>query len=369
MGRLPSLRLVAVVISLNLSTAAAAIAQSQPANGARWEVEGHAGLGLIRLPAGGTSGVPEPGAALTSTSPIFPSRRTSSWFFGDGASMINDVNAVLGIPARLSPLDPAFASLGAGSTGGATFGLRVRRLITPRMSGEISIDLLSSAADLPDALAAAAESSRASFETTFAGLLNSGPFTGIDVDATSDVSRGSGREIAVTGALGFTLGSPGGLDPYVTLGGGVIRGAGSGETIALEGRYRATTSVAGTGNISIDETDRVRLRYGHATTYVAVAGGGLRHTLTAGWGIRVDARVFIGANNTRLLLDADPSTVRSAPAGFIETLTYPNIQFSTDPASGRTSTLSGPALDGFEAFTGGGPQTRVLLTVGIVRRF
>jgi hypothetical protein len=59
---------------------------------------------------------------------------------------------------------------------------------------------------------------------------------------------------------------------------------------------------------------------------------------------------------------------RGTPAGFIETFTHPNLQFSNDPALGRESSLSG-SLDGFEAFTGSGLSTRLLITIGLTRRF
>ena len=60
-----------------------------------------------------------------------------------------------------------------------------------------------------------------------------------------------------------------------------------------------------------------------------------------------------------------PSFARTGPAGFVESFTNPAIQFSNDPSTGRRSTLSAPALQGFEVFSGG-IQTRTLVTVGVV---
>src|SRR5713101_6279885 len=56
-----------------------------------WEIEGHGGFALAGMPTGGLSAVPIPGAALTTSSPLFPTRRTSSWFFGSGAALLNSV--------------------------------------------------------------------------------------------------------------------------------------------------------------------------------------------------------------------------------------------------------------------------------------
>ena len=78
--------------------------------------------------------------------------------------------------------------------------------------------------------------------------------------------------------------------------------------------------------------------------------------------------MLMGPDTTRLLVDATPSTTRSGPSGFVESFTNPGVQFSNDPSTGRRSTLSAPALQGFAVFSGGF-QARTLLTVGIVRRF
>jgi hypothetical protein len=86
------------------------------------------------------------------------------------------------------------------------------------------------------------------------------------------------------------------------------------------------------------------------------------------WGVRVDARMLVGPDTTRVLIDATPSIARSGLSGFIEAGTNPAVVFSNDPSTGRRSTLSGPALQAFEVFKGG-LQSRILLTVGVFRRF
>jgi uncharacterized protein (UPF0548 family) len=337
-------------------------AQSQ--TGHRWELEGHVGVAIGRLPAGGSTTLPDPGAPLTSTNPTFPARRTSTWFLGDGAAMFNDAAAELGVAARISSLDAALVSLGQGSTAGASFGLRARRGLTPRLSAEVSLDVMTGSADLPEELVSAAEAGRESFERAFSELVASGPFSNGVVSATTTAGGGSSREVVLTGALSMRLSSTGTVVPYLTVGGGLVTGAADGESLTLDGHYRGV--VAG---VPIDETDRMTLRYGHATSFVVVAGAGVRRDLSDRWAFRIDGRVFIGANNTRLLLDAAPSVARGTPSGFIETFTYPNLQFSNDPSTGRESTLSGAPLDGFEAFRGEGIRTRILFAVGVVRRF
>jgi hypothetical protein len=155
----------------------------------------------------------------------------------------------------------------------------------------------------------------------------------------------------------------------VTFGGGMLSGMGDVASVTLEGDYRFVIAPESGSSVPIHETDRITLRFEHSTTFVGLAGGGLRKQMSDRWGFRIDGRVFIGPANSRLLIDATPTVTPGSPAGFIETTTNPNIQFSNDSATGRQSTLSGPALDGFTAFKSTGIQTRTLITFGVFVRF
>ena len=67
--------------------AASATAQERE----KWEVEFHGGGMLVNNPTGGTASLPDPGPAFI-TELGRPSRRESSWYFGDGALLLNQVN-------------------------------------------------------------------------------------------------------------------------------------------------------------------------------------------------------------------------------------------------------------------------------------
>jgi len=58
----------------------------------------------------------------------------------------------------------------------------------------------------------------------------------------------------------------------------------------------------------------------------------------------------------------------ASPAGFVELLTNPALQFSNNPSTGRLSSL-GDTLDRFEVFAGDGLQLRFLITAGVTIRF
>ena len=356
-------RIRAVLQRLSALAACLLVPASLTAQEPRWEIEGYGGIVAARTASAGSQTLPLPGAPLVTSNPTFPTREIPSWFFGDGATVLNGANAELGATGRITPLDAAFAPLGSTRVGAV--GVRVRRRLAARWSAEISVDALTGPDDRVSDLGASVDASRDSFQTAFTGLLRTGPFAGVVVDATgsSDTSV-ERRDTAVTAALSARFKPWGSFVPYATFGGGVMAGSGSLPSASLEGRYRFSIL----GEVPIDESDRVSLRYTRSTAFVAVLGGGLQRDISGGWGLRIDARLLMGPDTTRVVVDATPSTTRGTPPGFVESFTNPGVQFSNDPSTGRRSTLSAHALQGFEVFSGGF-QSRTLLTVGLVRRF
>jgi hypothetical protein len=328
-----------------------------------WEIEAYGGIVAARTAGEGTRSLPAAGAPIVTSNPIFPSREVPSWLFGDGATLLNGINAEFGKAGRLTPLDQAFAPLDSARV--ASVGVRVRRRLTDRFSAEIGLDAFTRPEDKSSGLDAAVEASRASFRTAFTDLLATGPFSGVVVDASgttaTEVRR---RETAATLALNVRFTPWGSFVPYLTFGGGVLTGGGSLPSASLQGRYRFSIL----GEVPIDETDRVSLRYTRGASFVAVLGAGLQRDLSDRWGVRVDGRMLLGPDATRIVIDASPSAARTGPSGFVESFTNPAVQFSNDPSTGRRSTLSASALQGVEVFSGG-LQTRTLLTVGVFRRF
>src|SRR5688572_3578875 len=83
------------VARLMISCAGLLVLQAAPAsaqNAPKWEIEFHAGGLVTNNPTDGTTALPPAGAAFT-TAGARPSRRVSSWYFGDGAALLNEVLA------------------------------------------------------------------------------------------------------------------------------------------------------------------------------------------------------------------------------------------------------------------------------------
>ncbi|HSC28495.1 MAG TPA: hypothetical protein VLD67_14550 [Vicinamibacterales bacterium] len=326
----------------------------------RWEVEGHGAWFKAGTP---TIAFPGPGASLTTSSPLFPTRQTPSWFFGDGAAILNSVNEQFGLSDRISSLDSPIEALVHGNSSGGVIGVRVRRILTSRFSAEVGVDFLGGSG-FTDEFTSEVEAARASFASAISGLLSTGPFTDQTVNATAGVRDGSSREVMVTGALNVLIGGWQSFRPYATFGGGVLTGTGDLPAAALEGSYGFSILA----EVPIHETDRATIRYSHGTSVVAVLGGGLRRDMSDRWGFRIDGRAYIGRPGTRILVDAEPAVTTGSPGGFVESFTNPSIQFSNDPSTGRLSTLSGPPLRGFE-LSSDDVQARLVLGVGVFARF
>ena len=106
--------------------------------------------------------------------------------------------------------------------------------------------------------------------------------------------------------------------PYVTVGGGVTAGSGS-VSADLTGRYRFSIL----GEVPINESDRVTVRFERRTAFVAVFGGGVRRDLSEKWGLRIDARVYLGPDSTRVTVTTESVNVRGTPAGSIRIVRIP----------------------------------------------
>ena len=334
----------------------------QAQTGARlWELEAYGGLATPQRVEHGLIATPPPGPPIVTSNPIFPSRQASSWFFGDGAALLNAVNAEFGPARRVTPLESVVSAIADPRRG--AFGLRLRRKLDDRSSAEFSVNVMDTIRG-QDHLRAGLERVRVSYQAALEDLLGSGPFTGAAVSATATAEIPNRRAIDVTAALNYGLAMWKTLVPYATLGGGVVTSAGRLPSATLEGRYRFLIN----DEVPIAETDRVTLRYSRRPAGVLVIGGGVRCNLSDRLGVSFDARMLFGADDTRVALDAQPSVVRGTPAGFIESYTNPAIQFSNDPATGRTSTLSGNGIRDFPFFTGE-HQRRGLATVGVFVKF
>jgi len=329
----------------------------------KWEIEGYAGILAAQPASAGRVAIPPPGAPIVTSSPTFPARATSSWLFGDGAALLNGVLEEFGRPGRVTPLDAVFGPVPSAHP--AAFGLRVRRRLNPRTALEVTVDGFAQSSIPSEEISDAIDRTFDSLGSAMTDLFASGPFSPSRVVTASGTIHAPYDDGSITAAVNRDVWRLGSFQPYFTLGGGVMIPR---EEFFAGGSAQARYTTSILGEVPIDETDTVRVAFTRPASAVFVLGGGLRHDFSHPWSLRVDARLLVGPDTTRITLDATPSVVRGTPAGFIESFTNPAIQFSNDPATGRVSSLSGPALSGVEVFRGG-VLARTIVSVAVARRF
>ena len=357
--------LAAVLIAATPVVAAAQAPAAGTRPAPRIEVEGYGGFGRLLDAGAATLSLPGAGAPITTSSPMFPSRSVPSWFFGDGAVLMNAAITELGLTAHITPLDQAIATIGHTAQPGGGMGARLRIRTAPHVWTELAVDVAANSSTMPDALAAAVESTRASFVQAMTSLFASGPFTNTSVTATATPQNGSWRDVTATVAANVDLREIGGFTPTLTVGGGMVTRTGIQSAVSLEGRYR--TRILGV--VPIDETDRVTIRGEARTAPAIVVGAGLSHRVAGRLSLRLDARL-VATNRTILAsIDAAPSVTSSTPADYVESFTNPSVQFSNNLSTGRRSSLSGDALDHAEVARSTRLQARALITLGIAFRF
>ena len=375
---------------------AAAIAMASPAMAqtgepGKWELEFHGGGMVPTNPTGGTVSLPGPGQVFTTAGSVTadgtfvstPSRRESSWYFGDGAVLFNQVATSLAargivFPGRITTFDPVLGRSLGERRPGASIGARVTRVLTPRFSAELSVDYSLARLQVTEDNGNAIEATRASFIPAFQGLITFNPMRVLNtLTSTAAIENGGGHQLFTSGALIINLRTTGRVIPYATVGASLISTTGENPSATLKGTYRFLTPTVGA---PINETDNVKVtdaRDDH--TAAGILGGGVKYHISPRWGIRLDARVALSKNIASTVVDATPNVALGLqPAGRSVLAADPTVQFSnnsSDPVTAlgvtavAASTLTGPAIVDLRTFSGNGVSSATNITAGIFWRF
>ena len=340
----------------------------------KWEVDGHGGAFFGALSTSGTGGGAFPaGQAFTAASGQ-PSRYISSWMFGDGAVLINQIaSAFAGIPVvdRMASLNPLLSASSLEGSSGGSFGARVSRRLNSRFRAEFEIESSATSLAFTSSSLNRIEATRASFAPVWNGLIATGGgviFTSPNVSATTVLSDDvSSWRTSMTGNLEIRLWQTPRMIVFATGGGGVIRQSASLPEATVTGTYQFL--YAGTvPQAPLSETDTVRVHYQVSQyTPVVTFGGGMKYFLSARSGIRADLRVYASGNSLDTLVDATPSNVVGSPTFSISSTTNPALVFSNSPS--LRGNLTGPVITNLKTFTGSGQQVQYSITAGYFFRF
>jgi hypothetical protein len=325
----------------------------------KWEIDFHTGAAWGNAP-GGTTTLPAAG----STFPMFngaPTRSVRSWYFGDGAALLNAHMSSINQSARITPLDAALTASSVTPGTANPFGVRVSRALNPRMRLEFGFDMQGSVGLTEDA-ESAAEATRATFQSAFDTRLSLG-LSGRAVTSTLATAGGS-RQLLLTGALTFDIRQTGRLRPYVVVGGGPMMFTGDDANLTLSGDYRFTS---GSGT-PYRQTDTLTVRFHSNTVFATLLGAGFKWPLNDRSGVSVDLRALFAPNPVTVLLNWNPTTIPGTPTNTIALSGTPGIQISTN-GQFQSSLGYQRAGEDIEVATGDGTRRQAALSIGYYRRF
>jgi hypothetical protein len=345
--------------------------RAPPAPRARpWTFEVRGGLGLSTNPTAGTGQLPGLGNIILPAGANFgPARTVSSWLFGDGAAQLNAFAPTRSLPP-LPALDATLTSLGATRTSGGALGFAIGRDLSPHLALDFTVDANLQALRMTNAATSALEATRAGFVRTWQALLlstRSASPTGLAVAATTTGATSAGGQFEATGSLRYRLRPGARLDPFITLGAGVLTDTGSTPSPVLTGTYQFTLPLFGQA-FPYKQTDTVTI---HAldggARLVGILGAGIDKALSARSGIRLAARATIVSNRAETTIDTNPTTQMSGPQ---EGLFFEGAPTTIIINNGSLpSTLSASPLAGFQTFVGRGIKIESAITVGYFFRF
>ena len=362
------LSVLLVVVGVTSVQAQTRIAPPRPAP--KWSIEVYGGMVGASKGTGSGLGQFPVGPSFATEDTGRPSRAVSSWYFGDGAALFNEVAADFAARygqtyPRITPLDGVLTSGSARRQGGSTFGLRLTRWFASRVGFEISFDRSKDPFALTDDAEQAIASTRASFQNAFSGLLGATPVTSPVVTSSAQLP-GSIDETQMAFTVGVTVAvaKPGPVRVLVSVGGGGVFSNATSLVAKLQGNYRFNMY----GINPINEADAVTIHFSDKDLVpVAAAGLGVSIDLARRHGIRLDFRMRVSENTTRITVDTVSSVTAVAPFIFFSAQTDPSLQFST--TEGVRTSLSGEPVSGLETFSPGGLDMRTVVTVGYFFRF
>ena len=343
---------------------------------AHWEIDAH--VGIVGAGFGGGTSRPLPSADGFTTVTGASSAAVSSWFFGAGTALFNQVNGRAGNPsASIVSLDQALQEGITRRRGGINAGFTVARWLSPRLALEIQGDYAPSGIVMNNLARASLENTTTSYTEAWTQLFNAGlAADGVasDVLVSGEAETGGGHQFVLTGGLKAIVHRKRRFRSYVGGGAGISITSTRPLNATLKGAYQFAANVptsSGTVRMPFSERDEVSIRaeFGQSRTFVGIVHGGFEYYSDSRRGIRFDVAVLLSPNHVSTVLDATPSVLVQEPGAAIAGTTSPSIQFRSRPASVTRSTLTGPSIRNFETFKTEGIQTQIKLSIAYFLRF
>lgn len=295
-------------------------------------------------------------------------RSVSSWFFGDGALLLNQTltqfsNITGANFPRITPLDAALQASAGRRGNGGLFGFRVGRALSDKLSIELSIERGMAGLEVTDELEQALREASDSFKAAFQAFFATAPTGNPHVTSILTLREGSGGRTRVGASARWTVFTSSRLEGYVSGGGGVSFNGGEGPSAVLNGRY----DFAYFNLFAFDETDRIVVSVTQSkNSLIGLLGGGVTYDLSSRIGVRADVRLLMNSTSDVTRLHSAPNRAVTNQVSVMSTVTSPGLQFSTTP--GIRSSLSGED-ENITLFRASGFSRQVAISLGIFKRF
>lgn len=350
------LRVFVVLIAVFFSMTPAVYAQ-----GARWTIQFHggasvnpdAGSGSVTLPPPSTSVMPIPAASAT--------RPVPSWFFGDGVTLMNQVNARVRPSQTATGIDRLLSGSGLSSGVRPALGMRVTRTLTPRFALEGAVSLQFGEDAWDDDVRGIVDTSLASFRAFWQPPPGFGSATTSDVEANADYDDEAGRQLISTAAVRVHLAGSQGRSLYAIGGGGVRSIFGHRAELRLDGAYTVRL-----GTTQFTERDQVTVSFDvDRHVPVGLLGVGWEQPLSTRSGFSIELRSHLGRSGVSTHLSTAPERIINGNTVLVFGLS-PAILLSNISIVDSSLTTE---LENFRTFEATGVRAQTSITAGWFFRF
>jgi len=335
----------------------------------KWELELH-GSGFIKSDAkGGVKALPGQGTSFATATPGVESRAVSSFLFGDGNALVNQVLMGQGLnpigSLDITMLNNRFALERQGNIG---VGFRISRYVSDRFwldwANEYDFDYDHGSFEINEREEADGFQSMKTWVTSLESLFaNCGAPCGNHAVAARELTtHEKGHQVSSALTVNYDLIPGAKLTPYV--------GAGAGLVISYAGTPRQEYF----GhffllNGAIQESDHVQINFQVPPVVPAfIVTAGLKYDWTPRWGVRLEARSNFESHSFKTLVRALPEFTDGGVGNTIVLSSGgTGLQFRDNQSLARSS-LSNP-LPQFRTFKSTGMRYEGRISGGVYCRF
>lgn len=328
----------------------------------RWTIQFHAGASVTSDGGSGTATLPPPSAPVTRLPVPSPTRPVPSWFFGDGITLMNQVNAQVRPNQTVTGIDSLLTDSRLSSGLRPALGVRITRTLTPRFSIEGAVALQTGGDTLDDNVRGIVDAAMASFRNFWQPLPGfAGAATSV-VDTNAEYDDEGGRQLTSTAALRVHIAGAKGRSLYAIGGGGMRSTYGHRAEIRLEGTYNVGLSTIA----QFAERDNVTVSFDvDRHVPVGLVGVGWQQPLSPRAGFSIEVRSHLGRSSVSTTVTTAPDrningntvvVVGLTPAIFLSNIGIVDSSLTTE-------------LERFRTFKATGVRTQTSMTAGVFFRF